>query len=163
MDCSCRAFTRGKQTVSFSRRTISLIQCNQRVSLVIVWHGWIYMNTEPCTQYALIVISSVSFKARIFITDPKMIYPTHDRDVCAWWLLIHAYPQKSFRFINNSPCGTLGNGHSLTEAFAIYSALLIYCGHCSSYNSWKRPHSSPQTARYGVSIVSANLTKVLSL
>ena len=115
--CSCRACTRGKQTVSFSRRTISLIQCNQRVSLVIVWHGWIYMNAEPCTQYALIVISYVSFKAIIFITDPKMIYPTHDRDVYAWWLLIHAYPHKSFRFINNSPCGTLSNGHSPTAAF----------------------------------------------
>ena len=44
-----------------------------------------------------------------------------------------------------------------------YSALYIYRGHFSLYNSWKTSHSSPVRARYGVSFMSANLTNVSSL
>ena len=46
---------------------------------------------------------------------------------------------------------------------ASYSALSIYRGHLSSYNSRKTPYRSPVRARYEVSFVSANLTEVLSL
>ena len=46
---------------------------------------------------------------------------------------------------------------------AYYSALSICRSHFSSYNSWKTPHIVSVRARYGVSFVSENLTKVLPL
>ena len=44
-----------------------------------------------------------------------------------------------------------------------YSALLIYSGHFYSHKSRKTPHISPVKVRCGVSFMSANLIKVLSL
>ena len=63
------------------------------------------------------------------------------------WLLMTCYPTK---IVPRAICKSLRSWH-----IAAYFSL---------YNSWKTPtHSSPIGARYAVSFVCANLTKVLSL
>ena len=63
------------------------------------------------------------------------------------WLLMTCYPTK---IVSRAICNSLRSWH-ITVYFSLY-------------NSWKTPtHSSPIRARYAVSFVCANLTKVLSL
>ena len=77
-----------------------------------------------------------------------LIKPT---SVQLWW---HMVRHNKFRNI-------LAKLMHVLYCVRIYSALSIYHGYFSLYNSWKAPHSSPVRARYAVSFASANLTELL--
>ena len=160
----------------------TLSTLNSDVLAFETWRGQYKRSKWSCQIWLYIVLSPYSihiYKDKVLhnYTHCHLMVPYGDTELGQHWLRrwLVAWQYQAISWIKseitiiqamqNSPeSNIINDARDISLSLkSLYSALSIYRGHFSSYNSWKTSHISPVRARDGVSFVSANLTKVSSL